>query len=150
MLFLMLVPILIEPANLMWHTGSYMSFPCRYAFITIFFALICAGYFLSSENAVAKGKKNCDHFVIFLILAALIYGFYNFSEGFVENNRSGISKYTSSLWQDSTAFELCLEFFIVAAAFYAIVVLLHKRAGYQRRYLRSSLQCSLRLSPTQT
>lgn len=110
MLFLMLVPILIEPANLMWHTGSYMSFPCRYAFITIFFALICAGYFLSSENAVAKGKKNCDHFVIFLILAALIYGFYNFSEGFVENNRSGISKYTSSLWQDSTAFELCLEF----------------------------------------
>lgn len=96
MLFLMLVPILIEPANLMWHTGSYMSFPCRYAFITIFFALICAGYFLSSENSVAKGKKNCDHFVIFLILAALIYGFYNFSEGFVENNRSGISKYTSS------------------------------------------------------
>lgn len=76
MLFLMLVPIIIEPANLMWHTGSYMSFPCRYAFITIFFALICAGYFLSSENAVAKGKKNCDHFVIFLILAALIYGFY--------------------------------------------------------------------------
>ena len=66
---------------------------------------------------MAKGKKNCDHFVIFLILAALIYGFYNFSEGFVENNRSGISKYTSSLWQDSTAFELCLEFFIVAAAF---------------------------------
>lgn len=97
-----------------------------------------------------KRKENCDHFVIFLILAALIYGFYNFSEGFVENNRSGISKYTSSLWQDSTAFELCLEFFIVAAAFYAIVVLLHKKAGYQRRYLLSSLQCSLRLSPTQT
>ena len=133
MLFLMLVPILIEPANLMWHTGSYMSFPCRYAFITIFFALICAGYFLSSENAVAKGKKNCDHFVIFLILAALIYGFYNFSEGFVENNRSGISKYTSSLWQDSTAFELCLEFFIVAAAFYAIVVLLHKKGWISKK-----------------
>lgn len=133
MLFLMLVPILIEPANLMWHTGSYMSFPCRYAFITIFFALICAGYFLSSENAVAKGKKNCDHFVIFLILAALIYGFYNFSEGFVENNRSGISKYTSSLWQDSTAFELCLEFFIVAAAFYTVIVLLHKKGWISKK-----------------
>lgn len=133
MLFLMLLPILVEPANLMWHTGSYMSFPCRYAFITIFFALICAGYFLSSENAVTKEKKNCDNFVIFLILAALIYGFYNFSEGFVENNRSGISKYTSSLWQDSTAFELCLEFFIVAAAFYAIVVLLHKKGWISKK-----------------
>ena len=111
----------------MWHTGSYMSFPCRYAFITIFFALICAGYFLSSENSVAKGKKNCDHFVIFLILAALIYGFYNFSEGFVENNRSGISKYTSSFGRTAPPLSFALNFFIVAAAFYAIVVLLHKK-----------------------
>lgn len=97
-----------------------------------------------------KRKKHCDHFVIFLILAALIYGFYNFSEGFVENNRDGMSKYTKSLWQDSTAFELCLEFFIVAAAFYTVIVLLHKRAGYQRKYLLSSSQCLLRLSHTQT
>lgn len=133
MLFLMLIPILIEPANLMWHTGSYMSFPCRYAFITIFFALICAGYFLSSENAIAKEKKNCDHFIIFLILAALIYGFYRFSEGFVENNRDGMAKYTKSLWQDSTAFELWLEFFVVAAVFYTIITLLHKKGWISKK-----------------
>lgn len=106
----MLVPILIEPANLMWHTGSYMSFPCRYAFITIFFALICAGYFLSSENSVAKGKKNCDHFVIFLILAALIYGFYNFSEGFVENNRSGISNTPQAFGRTAPPLSFALNF----------------------------------------
>lgn len=133
MLFLMLIPIIIEPANLMWHTGSYMSFPCRYAFITIFFALICAGYFLSSENAIAKEKKNCDHFVIFLILAALIYGFYRFSEGFVENNRDGMAKYTKILWQDSTAFELWLEFFVVAAVFYTIITLLHKKGWISKK-----------------
>lgn len=133
MLFLMLIPIIIEPANLMWHTGSYMSFPCRYAFITIFFALICAGYFLSSENAIAKEKKNCDHFIIFLILAALIYGFYRFSEGFVENNRDGMAKYTKSLWQDSTAFELWLEFFVVAAVFYTIITLLHKKGWISKK-----------------
>lgn len=133
MLFLMLIPIIIEPANLMWHTGSYMSFPCRYAFITIFFALICAGYFLSSENAIAKEKKNCDHFIIFLILAALIYGFYRFSEGFVENNRDGMAKYTKSLWQDSTAFELWLKFFVVAAVFYTIITLLHKKGWISKK-----------------
>lgn len=133
MLFLMLIPIIIEPANLMWHTGSYMSFPCRYAFITIFFALICAGYFLSSENAIAKEKKNCDHFIIFLMLAALIYGFYRFSEGFVENNRDGMAKYTKSLWQDSTAFELWLEFFVVAAVFYTIITLLHKKGWISKK-----------------
>lgn len=133
MLFLMLIPIIIEPANLMWHTGSYMSFPCRYAFITIFFALICAGYFLSSENAIAKEKKNCDHFIIFLMLAALIYGFYRFSEGFVENSRDGMAKYTKSLWQDSTAFELWLEFFVVAAVFYTIITLLHKKGWISKK-----------------
>lgn len=133
MLFLMLIPIIIEPANLMWHTGSYMSFPCRYAFITIFFALMCAGYFLSSENAIAKEKKSCDHFIIFLILAALIYGFYRFSEGFVENNRDGMAKYTKSLWQDSTAFELWLEFFVVAAVFYTIITLLHKKGWISKK-----------------
>lgn len=133
MLFLMLIPIIIEPANLMWHTGSYMSFPCRYAFITIFFALMCAGYFLSSENAIAKEKKSCDHFIIFLILAALIYGFYRFSEGFVENNRDGMAKYTKSLWQDSTAFELWLEFFVVAAVFYTIITLLHKKGWIPKK-----------------
>lgn len=133
MLFLMLIPIIIEPANLMWHTGSYMSFPCRYAFITIFFALMCAGYFLSSENAIAKEKKNCDHFIIFLILAALIYGFYRFSEGFVENNRDGMAKYTKSLWQDGTAFELWLEFFVVAAVFYTIITLLHKKGWISKK-----------------
>ena len=66
-------------------------------------------------------------------LAALIYGFYNFSEGFVENNRDGMSKYTKSLWQDSTAFELCLEFFIVAAAFYTVIVLLHKKGWISKK-----------------
>ncbi len=33
------LPILIEPINKMWHMGSYMSFPGRYAFITIFTGL---------------------------------------------------------------------------------------------------------------
>lgn len=150
MLFLMLVPILIEPANLMWHTGSYMSFPCRYAFITIFFALICAGYFLSSENAVAKRKKNCDHFVIFLILAALVYGFYNFSEGFVENNRDGMSKYTKSLWQDAPPLNFALNFSLWRRLSILLSFCCTKRAGYQRRYLLSSSLCLLRLSHTQT
>ena len=44
-----------------------------------------------------------------------------------------MSKYTKSLWQDSTAFELCLEFFIVAAAFYTVIVLLHKKGWISKK-----------------
>lgn len=134
MLFLMLVPIIIEPANLMWHTGSYMSFPCRYAFITVFIGLICSGYFLSDEEHNHKPRKKCDNPVIFIILAAIVYGFYYFSQGFVENNIDGMSKYTKSLWQDETAFVLIMELFVVSAVFYAVLVLLHKKGWISKHY----------------
>lgn len=127
MLFLMLVPMLIEPANIMWHTGSYMSFPCRYAFITLFLAVMCAGYFLSEDERPIKEKKKCDNYILFLVLAIMLYTFFVFSNGFVENNLEGMSKYTRSLWQDETAFVLVLELFFVAAVFYTVMVLLHKR-----------------------
>ena len=47
---LMLVPIVIEPINKMWHTGSYMSFPCRFSFMTVFVMLICCGGILGSGS----------------------------------------------------------------------------------------------------
>ena len=49
-LALLLIPVLVEPINLMWHTGSYMSFPSRYGFITIYMFIICAAGFLSDDT----------------------------------------------------------------------------------------------------
>lgn len=40
---MMMIPMLIEPINKMWHAGSYMGFPNRYAFILIFCGLAIAG-----------------------------------------------------------------------------------------------------------
>lgn len=40
---LMLIPVVFEPINKMWHTGDYMSFPVRYGYITTLMMLaVCA------------------------------------------------------------------------------------------------------------
>lgn len=59
LLVLMLIPVLIEPINKMWHFGSYVSFPYRYGFITIFLFLCSSAYYVSQlprETSTATNK----------------------------------------------------------------------------------------------
>lgn len=39
---LMLTPVVVDPINKIWHTGSYQAFPVRYGFITILLGLSLA------------------------------------------------------------------------------------------------------------
>ena len=32
---LMLIPVVVEPINKIWHTGSYQAFPGRYGYILV-------------------------------------------------------------------------------------------------------------------
>ena len=50
------LPLIIEPINLMWHTGSYMSFPARYGFIPVFIGLLLAAKDLEKFKE-ANAKK---------------------------------------------------------------------------------------------
>lgn len=36
------VPLVLEPVNKLWHTGSYQAFPARYGYIPLFLGLWCA------------------------------------------------------------------------------------------------------------
>lgn len=42
LLLAMLVPMIIEPINKMWHTGNYMCFPTRYGFMPLFLCVTLA------------------------------------------------------------------------------------------------------------
>ncbi len=50
MLLLTAAPLIIEPFNLMWHLGSYMSFPARYGFIPVFLGLTLAGAVIEKRD----------------------------------------------------------------------------------------------------
>jgi|GEM_PF-2494589 uncharacterized membrane protein YfhO len=65
----LVLPVFFENINLIWHLGSYVGFPLRFAYMLIFINIAAGGYVLSNFNDVLfkiKGVKG-----IALILPAL-------------------------------------------------------------------------------
>jgi len=96
MLFLTSIPLVIEPANIMWHTGSYMSFPARYGFITAFVGIMLLAKILSECEFGEKTKKS-----ILVLTAAIIFFFAFWILDFADNNVSTLARYVKTLWGDT-------------------------------------------------
>ncbi|MBR1421877.1 MAG: YfhO family protein [Ruminococcus sp.] len=128
LLFLTFVPLIVEPINKMWHTGSYMSFPSRYGFITVYMLIICAAGFLSdSTHFIEKPNEKSDRPFAFIVCAIVIYCFYMFFSGFVTNNYESLTQFTRGLWQSGDSFMLLFELFFVSVILQGIIFFLHKR-----------------------
>ena len=105
---LSLMPLIIEPINLMWHTGSYMAFPARYGFIPIFLLLELGFDIINSiKSEKSKGVK----FIILGVSTSLILG--GFILWFIKNNIETLSSYTQTLWGNKESFEGLLIAFLV-------------------------------------
>jgi len=80
LLFFTMVGIILEPINLMWHTGSYLRFPFRYGFISIFVIYLVALEHLQHNKKTdlnrVEIKKIC--LMIFLIGIIILCGFIYF------------------------------------------------------------------------
>lgn len=92
---LMLVPIFIEPINKMWHTGSYMAFPSRYGFITVFMVMTLAARGLSAEHRYGGDKLNCMIWTAEGIVVIAMYGYL--TAKFINISIDDISAYTQGL-----------------------------------------------------
>ncbi len=141
MLFgLLLIPFVIEPINLMWHTGNYMSFPARYGFITIFVGLICCAEYLAPQYGGAEGNSgskfqlDTEQFVATVGGAFLVFCYWWYSKKFIDGNFDSLSFYTSSLWGNDSSFEGNAQLFIVTAVVYGLVYIL-----YRKRYLAKQI-----------
>lgn len=70
-LLTVLIPVLIEPINKIWHYGSYAFFPYRFGFITMFILILgaCHGFqnFKSIEGPTINNNK-----IISIILTVMI------------------------------------------------------------------------------
>lgn len=126
LLGLLVVPFFIEPINLMWHTGDYMSFPARYGFITVFMGLCCCGDYF--EECDKPGRVGMVRQVIVTILCmGLIYQFSNFADKYITDEFKKLTRYTSTLWGDKGSFDGLSKLFVLAVAVYAIFALLHRK-----------------------
>lgn len=128
-LFLALcVPIFIEPVNLMWHTGSYMSFPARYGFMTIFVGLCIAAKTVADINTAKKS----NYIAVGVTLTAIaLLGAYMVI--YTNKNLPELSNYVQTLWGDKYSFKGLAFLCMVAVLLYFTVFVMTKRRLFTKR-----------------
>lgn len=100
---LMLVPIILEPVNKMWHTGSYMAFPARYAFMTVFMLMILAAYSFGRQRRFRGDKTIAAVWTGEGILLAGL--FWYLSATYITRNTNILSVYTLGLNGNEASFK---------------------------------------------
>lgn len=137
LLFLLtLVPLIIEPVAKMWQTGSYMSFPTRYAFITIFLCLtLSADCILQRTDKTETGegaqntsgrKRNLLAYAFSGVLLLLAVGYCVFSREYTDANVEKMDQYSHSLWGNKQSFETLFTLYAVALIVGVVGFLLHR------------------------
>ena len=125
------IPLFLEPVNKMWHTGNYMAFPSRYAFITIFLGLIVAGENISprdkeSDGKVSAGKRDV---VLSCILGGVAVTACCFvvlwQNNYFENHSQILTRYVKSLWGNADSFNGLLTVYAVVLLFAVVVRILY-------------------------
>ena len=118
MLFAMILPIVFEPINKMWHTGDYMAFPMRYGYMTTLMLLTYAAVKLSHMRQDDFAKKSKKGYFIGILIGSA--AFFAFSVWYYCRFRTGLDNYTTTLWGNLESFLLLL---IIACGFTALYVL---------------------------
>ena len=128
MFVLTLIPLFLEPVNKMWHTGNYMSFPSRYAFITVFSAIAFIGEHIGNKSAnkpVSRAKKIVQ-IAVFACFTALFAGMIFFTKNFKEQNYALLSRYSSTLWNNEEGLIAFLKYYSVSVLVCIAITVLYK------------------------
>ena len=150
-----LVPIVLEPINKMWQTGSYMSFPTRYGFITIFLCLTLAMDGMAKEkktdteaSATAETeeteateepkplplltrikqnwKLELPRYAVSVVCVLLAVWYLLLSKRYTLENVETMDQYSHSLWGNESSFEALLKLYVIALMFGLLWYILHR------------------------
>ncbi|MBO4887735.1 MAG: YfhO family protein [Firmicutes bacterium] len=103
LLFLLLVPVFIEPINTMWHTGSYMSFPVRYGFMLVFFLMSLAAHYLENLSFVPVINDRVSRILVFFILLLVVFLGGYLTRKYISAQLPMLVNYTHHLWGNTSS-----------------------------------------------
>ncbi|MBO6159797.1 MAG: YfhO family protein [Firmicutes bacterium] len=127
LLGLTLIPVFLEPINLMWHTGSYMSFPVRYGYIPLFLLLVCASFYLTKEPAPAE-KTNRPLGALLIGAGFLLITLYGvFSKKMISLRFEELSYYTHHLWGNEKSLQGLSLLFILELLIFSLLFFLYRK-----------------------
>lgn len=134
----MLFPMFCEPVNRMWHMGSYMCFPCRFGFITVFLMLTL----LSHLWAASPTKRRPIH-----LPAAIACGVAVLDAGIslviiFKNHAETAANYLRTLWGNAGSLNIHFLVFSVLA-FVAVLCVVCYRIGFLKKAVAAGLVCAL-------
>ena len=129
-LFLIL-PVFFENINLIWHLGSYVGFPLRYAYMLIFMLVCMSAYVIGNADGMMhsfKGKKT-----VAIIIPAVVCAVAGFcilvTKVYNEVGTVAGLKYRSFLIQDCDVW--LFASFVLLALFYVMVLFVgYKKVAY--------------------
>lgn len=113
------LPMVIEPINKLWHTGSYQAFPVRYGYMPVFFGLWYLGLGL---NAPEKIDRRRPKWLLLTLLLPDIAGAY-----ILYAHLDDISSYTSTLWVSGEGFQYLALFWAACLGALLAVCSCHPR-----------------------
>ena len=71
----MFLPFFIEGADLLWHFGSYKSFPMRFAFMSIFFIILPGAVYLKNNGDSFKTATGKGKIPVYILSGVMFAGF---------------------------------------------------------------------------
>ncbi len=118
----LLIPVIIDPVNKMWHAGGYQSFPMRFGYITVFTMIVLASQAL--EN-LSENKRYSVFYSLFAI--AVLLTFISIAIYIAKNKKDILSAYADSLWVSDDLFKTLAGLFLLAFFIYFIFILLLRK-----------------------
>lgn len=143
-IFLLLLPVILDPINKMWHTGSYQSFPVRYGYMLNFLLLLFAAEILSrqlSPEDAAPSTRLWAKIVFPLLLLTFTGGiFYALSY-----RLDTLAVYTKRLWGDKGSFRGLLLFLLVSVLILTLTLFAYKKRQLSRKFAAALLTLTVLL-----
>lgn len=109
-LIFLMIPLLIDPINKVWHFGSYQAFPSRFFFINLFLVIDLASESLNAE--VDEGTK-AQHIFSLIFISIIFVFLYQFEKQYVAEKIQDLDQYATSLWGNRTSLEALLRYYMV-------------------------------------
>lgn len=122
-LILLVIPVVIEPVNKMWHTGNYQCFPLRYGYMITLVGLTIIGYSLADSKAIKFENRKVFYFLsVIAVCAYICFTALNYT-----NIEEEMRAYVSTLWTSNAQFYFHLAFFGFAFAAFSICIIFYKK-----------------------
>lgn len=135
----MMLGAFIEPANKLWHTGSYQAFPFRYGFMIILAAMSVCAVLISERagcrtiNKTQVRKIRTGTLVLLMVFAAAAIPVFIYSDK--------IDSYVSSLWVDGKDAAILVAFAAVGAAVYLVCIRNYCSGVLKKRFTLIIMAC---------